>query len=86
MSTGNVTTNETKMTKEEVFNSLIIMGVNHISANSGYNKTEPPLLSGFCALPLTDIGPFWPSCNDQTRLAILRHHEQEFLTWAIGSK
>lgn len=84
MSATNVPTNEVKMTKEEVFNSLIIMGVNHVSSNNGYNKAEPQILTNFCSLPLSDIGLFWSSCNDQTKLAILRHHEKEFLAWAVG--
>jgi hypothetical protein len=85
VSTTNVPANEVKMTKEEVFNHLIIMGVNHVSSNNGYNKVEPPILANFCSLPLSDIGQFWSSCNDQTKLAILRHHEKEFLSWAVGS-
>lgn len=85
MSTVAASPNEVKMTKEEVFNHLIIMGVNHISSNAGYNKAEPQMLTSFCSLPLSEIGQFWPSCNDQTKLAILRHHEKEFLSWAVGS-
>jgi hypothetical protein len=70
------------MTKEQVFNELIIFAINtHMSGRSYSNSTPDPTVLEFCKLPLKDLAPFWTRCSDQTKLFIMKGHEQELLNW-----
>lgn len=66
------------MTKQEVFNRLIIIAANGISSNS-YRDTD--VLKTFCQLPLADLVDFWSSLNDQTKVAIINNHQEDLLNW-----
>jgi len=70
------------MTKEELYNNLIIFAVNtHAQNNYRTNTPGNDILTNFCRLPLKDLAPFWKDCADQAKLTIVKCHEEEFLSW-----
>jgi hypothetical protein len=76
------------MTKEELYNNLIIFAINTHAQNGYRNQSQAgnDLLTNFCKLPLKELAPFWTDCADQAKLMIVKSHEEEFLAWVNSNE
>lgn len=71
------------MTREEIFNRLIIIAINGIAANT---YRDGDALKAFCALNIADIAPFWDGFSDQTKVQIVSAHHAELSDWIKSHK
>jgi hypothetical protein len=71
------------MTKQDVFNRLIIIAANGIAGNT---YRDGDVLKSFCQLPLPDLADFWSNLTSQTKLAIIDNHQDEFIAWANSQR
>jgi len=67
------------MTRQEVFNKLIIIAANGISANT--YRGEGEVLKTFCQLPLGDLVDLWTGLSDQTKMSVINNHQDELISW-----
>ncbi len=67
------------MTRQEIFNKLIIIAANGISANS--YRGEGVVLQTFCKLPLGDLVDLWTGLSDQTKIIVINNHQYELISW-----
>jgi len=70
------------MSKEEVLNFLIAIGVN--TCNRSYDTDHKELKSSFLEMSLKDIAPTWDNLDDAVRIAVLNAHLDEFKAWVNG--
>jgi len=70
------------MSKEEVLNFLIAIGVN--TCNRSYDTDHKELKSSFLEMSLKDIAPTWDNLDDAVRIAVLNAHLDEFKAWVEG--
>ena len=70
------------MSKEEVLNFLIAIGVN--TCNRSYDTDHKELKSSFLEMSLKDIAPTWDNLDDAVRIAVLNAHLDEFKAWVDG--
>ena len=71
------------MSKEEVLNFLIAIGVN--TCNRSYDTDHKELKSSFLEMSLKDIAPTWDNLDDAVRIAVLNAHLDEFKAWVNGA-
>ena len=70
------------MSKEEVLNFLIAIGVN--TCNRSYDTDHKELKSSFLEMSLKDIAPTWDNLDDAVRIAVLNAHLDEFKACVNG--
>jgi hypothetical protein len=73
---------EEVMSKEEVLNFLIAIGVN--TCNRSYDLEQKELKSSFLEMSLKNIAPTWDKLDDAVKIAVLDAHIDEFKVWVNG--
>lgn len=71
------------MTREEIFNRLIIVAINGMAANA---YRDGDTLKAFCALKIADVVPFWDGFTDQTKIQVISAHHAELSEWIKSHK
>ena len=71
------------VTKQDIFNKLIILSANNLASNS---YRDEDVLKAFCGLPLSDLVDFWEGMTDQTKMKVVSSHQDELLTWIRSSR
>jgi len=70
---------EESMTKEEVLNCLIAIGVN--SCNRSYEASHKDLKESFLNMALKDIALTWNHLDDTIKIQVITAHSNEFREW-----
>ena len=73
---------EEVMTKEEVLNMLVAIGVN--SCSRSYEASHKELRVSFLNMSLKDIAPTWDHLDDGIKVAVVSAHSDEFKAWING--
>ena len=73
---------EEVMTKEEVLNMLVAIGVN--SCNRSYEASHKELRESFLNMSLKDIAPTWDHLDDPIKVSVVSAHADEFKAWING--
>jgi hypothetical protein len=75
---------EPSLTKDEVINVLIAIGVN--TCNRSYDTEHKGLKNSFLEMPLSDIAKSWDHLEDAVKISIINSHAEEFKAWINGRK
>ena len=73
---------EEPMSKEEVMNYLIAIGVNN--CHRGYDNNLKELRDSFLNMSLKDIAPTWDHLDDSIKVSVVNAHADEFKAWING--
>jgi hypothetical protein len=73
---------EEPLTKDEILNYLIAIGVN--ACNRSYDAAQKEMRKGFLTMPLKEIAPTWDHLEDQVKIAVITEHVEEFKAWVNG--
>ena len=70
---------EPSLTKAEVLNMLIAIGVN--TCNRSYDNAHKDLKASFLEMPLKDIAKSWDHLEDAVKISIVSSHAEDFKAW-----
>ena len=70
------------MSKEQVINMLVAIGVN--SCNRSYDNTHKELRQSFIEMPLSEIADVWDHLEDAVKVSVINQHSDEFKAWVTG--
>ena len=73
---------EEVLSKEEVLNFLVAIGVN--TCNRSYDHTHKQMKDSFLEMPLKEIAPTWDLLEDAVKISVINAHSEEFKRWVDG--
>jgi len=79
-----VVESEPSLTKDEVLNMLIAIGVN--TCNRSYDQDQKDLKTSFLEMPLGDIAKSWDHLEDAVKISVVDIHAEEFKAWINGGE
>ncbi len=75
---------EPSLTKDEVINILIAIGVN--TCNRSYDTVHKDLKNSFLEMSLKEISKSWDHLEDAVKISIINNHAEEFKAWVSGEE
>ncbi len=64
------------LSKEEVYNSLISIGVNNVNSSYSYRNEYRELVDSFLSLPLSELRGKWKYLDNNVKLKIIDKNEE----------
>jgi hypothetical protein len=73
---------EEVVSKEEVLNFLVAIGVN--TCNRSYENHHKEMKNKFLEMDLKEIAPCWDHLDDSVKICVITQHSDEFKSWVNG--